>query len=464
MKLSKNQLILMFGEFTDRVNFYGIQSILILYLMHKFLFSQHHSLTIYGVYSSFCFISPLIGGYCADKFFSRSKFVLLGIILILLGNIIFLLDSVDTLFLGIDFIIIGIGLFKPNNITLFGNTCRDVKQKYSAFTLYYAVMTSGAIIGPFLYSTLQITINWRASFTVSLIFSVCSLLFYLFKLQISPELTEIVKTNRSSLLKVSLIMISLFLGIYLCLLYNELFTIIIGGSVFGVIVFSVYHLMGLPTNEKNQQILLFVLMVFGLLFYAVTFQVSSTLILYANALVQFKIFEFAIPPEYFMSIYSIFIAISALLQTKICSVNKKIDGRLLVNKISLSLYFGAASFFILAVSTILNNSEQILQILLILFGLFILGLGELAVGPVINMAISQLVPECKNGSFMGLWCLLIGYAAYLSSLMAKMIDLPNYIKMFCIYFQSFMITAIFALVLALSMSLMKSRLNRLFLG
>lgn len=464
MKLSKTQLILMFGEFTDRVNFYGIQSILILYLMHKFLFSQHHSLTIYGVYSSFCFISPLIGGYCADKFFNRSKFVLLGIIFILLGNIIFLLDSSATLFLAIDFIIIGIGLFKPNNITLFGNACDDAKQKYPAFTLYYAVMTSGAIIGPFLYSTLQVTINWRTSFTVSLIFSVCSLIFYLLKLNIAPELIQPAKPTKNALLKISLIMILLFLGIYLCLLYNELFTIIIGSSVVGVIIFSIYHLMVLPPDAKNQQILLFVLMVFGLLFYAVTFQVSSTLILYANALVKVKVLGFDIPPEYFMSIYSIFIAISAFMSTKMCSINKKIDGRLLVNKISLSLYLGTGSFFILAISTIFNSSASALQVLFILLGLFVLGLGELAVGPVINMAISQLVPEHKNGGFMGLWCLLIGYAAYLSSLMAKMIDLPNYTKTFCIYFQSFVIIAAFTLILALSMSLMKERLNRLFLG
>lgn len=461
MKLDKNQLILMFGEFTDRLNFYGIQSILTLYLMHVFLFSSGYSLTIYGIYSSLGFIAPLIGGYCADRFGHRHKFTLLGIVFILLGNIFLLLNSKTTLFLGIDLVIIGIGFFKPNNITLFGGMCKDSNQKYAAFTLYYAVMTAGAIFGPFIYSTLGVIVNWQASFIASIIFSLISLTFYMLRINLIYKLPTTSNRDNTIFFKIIFLIIAMFVVIYLCLEYNQLFTILIWGSGLAVVGFLVYFMRSLTKVQRNQQIMLLILMIFGLLFYAVSFQVSSALLLYINSDVKAKIFGFAIPPEYFMSIYSIFLAIVAVLSAKIWHSSTKLTNNMLIFKINASLYLGAISFFVLALSAFISNSAIIWQIIFILVGLFILGIGELYVGPVINAAISQLVPQNKNGAFMGLWCLLIGYAAYLSSLMAKMVDLQNYMKGQCIYFQTFILVGLITLIIAITMTLMKRYLNSL---
>lgn len=425
MKLDKNQLILMLGEFTDRVNFYGIQSILTLYLIHVFLFSPEYSLTVYGIYSSLAFIVPLIGGYCADKFGYRNNFVLVGLVFILIGNLFLLLNSKTCLFLGLDLVVIGIGFFKPNNITLFGNTCQENKQKYALFTLYYAVMTTGAILGPFTYSTLSMIVSWQISFIVSIALALFSIILYILRVTLVYSRPVESLKNYSVYLKITLIIMTMFGVIYLCLKYNQLFTILIGGPSLIVIRFLVYFIRPLAKTQRNQQIMLLILMTFGLLFYAVSFQISSALLLYINSDVHAKIFGFAILPEYFMSIYSIFVAAVAVLSAKIWNNNIKLTGKVLIFKINASLYLSAFSFFLLALSTALDSSRINLQISLILIGLFILGIGELYVGPVINAAISQLVPQNKSGAYMGIWCLLIGYAAYISSLMAKMVDLPN---------------------------------------
>lgn len=464
MKFGRDHFILMFGEFTDRVNFYGIQSILILYLMHVFLLTPQISLTIYGIYSSLSFVSPLIGGYCADKFFNRYKSILVGIIFILVGNIFLLFSSKSMLFLGIDLVIIGIGFFKPNNITLFGSLCTNSEKQYVAFTLYYATMTLGAILGPFLYSTLSVIIGWKYGFIFSIILLLISLVFYLLRLKFINKFDRCPQISKINIVKIVLSILTMFGMIYMCLQFNLLFTILIWGSGGAMVGFLIYSLKPLAKLQRNQQIFLIILMCFGLFFYAVSFQVSSSLLLYANKYVDAKIFGFIILPEYFMAIYSVFIAISAVLSTKFFRNRTKITNNILINKINIGLYLAGFSFIILSGSAVIANSIINWQLILILLGLFILGLGELAVGPIINSAIAMLVPQNKNGAFMGLWCLLIGYAAYLSSLVAKMVNSTNYIDTYCIYFQNFLIVGVTTLIIAVSMTLMKKTLNRLTLN
>lgn len=179
MKLNKNSLTLILGEFFDRLNFYGIQSVLLLYLIQVFLFSQNNAITIYGVYSSLGFISPIIGGYFADKFLSRHRFILLGIIFILIGDYFLLFSTQTMLLFGLGAILTGIGFFKSNNAVLFGTLYDQTPaEKDAAFTFYYAAMNAGAIAGPFIYGTLEIAAGWKFGFTASIVGFSISLVFY----------------------------------------------------------------------------------------------------------------------------------------------------------------------------------------------------------------------------------------------------------------------------------------------
>lgn len=223
-----------------------------------------------------------------------------------------------------------------------------------------------------------------------------------------------------------------------------------------------YLIKPLEKTAKKKVSLLVISMCFGLFFYAVSLQVSSSLLLYINADVNTAVFGFTIPPEYFMSIYPLFILMSAPFLAKIWSTQAKTNAHTLIQRVNLSLYLAALSFLLIAISTLFTKDAINWQLILILVGLFVLGLGELAIGPIVTSAVTYLSPAHRHGIFMGLWYLLIGYSAYISSLMAKMISLPSNPSIHHgIYFQSFLWVAGITLVIAASMTLLKRPLNKL---
>src|SRR5579863_1209270 len=143
MKLFKNTYILILGEFFDRLNFYGIQSVLILYMMNIRSSSEHDSLALYGAYSSMGFILPIFGGYLVDKFsLNRYNVILAGILSIYCGSLILLLYPSSMLLFGLCFILVGISFFKANNAVLFGFLYNATPEKKdTAFTYYYVAMS-----------------------------------------------------------------------------------------------------------------------------------------------------------------------------------------------------------------------------------------------------------------------------------------------------------------------------------
>ncbi len=458
----KDAFTLIFGEFCDRFNYYGIQSVLILYLIDSFLFSKNHSITLYGVYSSLGFISPIIGGYFADRFSCRHKFVLLGILLILCGDYFLLFNTQDMLFLGFALIIAGIGLFKSNNAVLFGSLYNtEPNKKDAAFTLYYASMNAGAIAGPAVYGTLALTLGWKCGFAASIIgFTVC-LIFYLLRLKHFIKAAQAAqRISRFILPKMILIGAGLCAGVYFCFQFNQYFNVLIAISVLLIASYLLYLIKPLPKLDKRKLALLILAMCFGLFFYAVSLQVSSTLLLYITEDVNTKLFGFTIPSQYFMSLYPLLIILSAPFLAKYWTKHSQKNGRssALISRINLSLYLAAASFIILALSAIVPNQFHY-QMLLILISLLVLAIGELAIGPIVTSAVTYLAPEKQHGIFMGLWYLFIGYSAYASSLIAKLMNITG--SEHNAYFSMFILVGGVTLCISAAMTLASKRLARL---
>ena len=456
----KNLSILIFGEFCDRFNYYGIQSVLILYLINSFLFSKNYSITLYGVYSSLGFISPIIGGYFADRFACRSHLILLGILLILFGDYFLLFHTDNMLFLGLALIIGGIGLFKSNNAVLFGALYNDAPTKRdAAFTLYYASMNAGAIAGPAVYGTLALALGWKCGFLASIFGFVISLALYLWRFRFFKT-TTIQQTSSFIFPKIILIGTGLCAAVYCCFQFNQYFNILIAISVLLIVIYLLYLIKPLSHPDKRKLTLLILAMCFGLFFYAVSLQVSSTLLLYINGDVNTRLFGFTIPSQYFMSLYPLLIILSAPFLAKYWTKHsqKNRQSSALVFRINLSLYLAAASFIILALSAI-ASSQFHAQMLLILISLLVLAIGELAIGPIVTSAVTYLAPEKQHGIFMGLWYLFIGYSAYASSLIAKLMNVTS--SEHHAYFSMFMLVGGVTLCISAAMTLTAKRLARL---
>ena len=78
--------VLFFAEMWERFSYYGMRALLILYLTKHWLYSDGDASVIYGAYTALVYITPVIGGYLADRYLGQRKAVLFGAVLLTLGH------------------------------------------------------------------------------------------------------------------------------------------------------------------------------------------------------------------------------------------------------------------------------------------------------------------------------------------------------------------------------------------
>ena len=86
-KHPKGLVILFFAEMWERFSYYGMRGLLILYFTQKFLFSQSDAAGHYAAYVALMYLTPLIGGFLADRWLGTRKAIQVGAVLLILGQL-----------------------------------------------------------------------------------------------------------------------------------------------------------------------------------------------------------------------------------------------------------------------------------------------------------------------------------------------------------------------------------------
>lgn len=103
-------------------SFYGMRALLILYLTHQLGFNDSHAINLFSAYASLVYVTPILGGWLADRLLGNRVAVITGALLMTLGHVVLGLESDSTLSLyaALAIIICGYGLFKSNISCLLG--------------------------------------------------------------------------------------------------------------------------------------------------------------------------------------------------------------------------------------------------------------------------------------------------------------------------------------------------------
>ena len=123
-------LYLVFATSTaERFSYYGMRAIFILFLTQALLFDKEHAASIYGSYTGLVYLTPLIGGYIADKYWGIRRSVFWGAMMMAVGQFLmfFSASMLDTeelshwlMYGGLTFLILGNGCFKPTASSFVG--------------------------------------------------------------------------------------------------------------------------------------------------------------------------------------------------------------------------------------------------------------------------------------------------------------------------------------------------------
>ena len=159
----KGLYMLFFAEMWERFSYYGMRAILIFYLTQHWLFSDSKSTLIYGAYTSLVYITPVLGGYLADRYLGQRKAVLFGGILLALGHSLMAVEGVggqddptiNVFWAALAFIIVGSGFLKANISVMVGQlyNLTDIRRD-GAYTIFYMGINLGAAVGTILVAYL----------------------------------------------------------------------------------------------------------------------------------------------------------------------------------------------------------------------------------------------------------------------------------------------------------------------
>jgi proton-dependent oligopeptide transporter, POT family len=160
-------LYTLFGaEAWERFSYYGMRALLVLYLTKAVGMTRDNALELYGIYTGLVYITPLLGGYLADRFLGRRKAVLIGGTVMALGHLAMAVPSL--LHLALALLIIGNGFFKPNISTMVGDLYDDGDpRRDGAFTIFYMGINLGALWAPILVGTLGEKAGWHVGFSLA---------------------------------------------------------------------------------------------------------------------------------------------------------------------------------------------------------------------------------------------------------------------------------------------------------
>ena len=156
-------LWVLFGtEMWERFNFYGMRALLTLFLVNSLMMKEADASLIYGGFLGLCYLTPLLGGFVADRFFGNRNCIMLGGLMMAVGQLLlFASASVFSSNLGLattlmwtalGVIIFGNGFFKPNISSMVGSLYpKQEKTKLdTAFTIFYMGINIGAFLGQFI--------------------------------------------------------------------------------------------------------------------------------------------------------------------------------------------------------------------------------------------------------------------------------------------------------------------------
>lgn len=180
--------VLFFTEMWERFSFYGMRAILVLFLTSSltdggWAWERKTALALYGTYTSMVYLTPIIGGFVADRYLGSRKAVLLGAFMMFLGHASMAVETPFFLYAGLLCLIFGNGFFKPNMTSIVSQLYKDYQQKKdAAYTIFYMGVNSGAFLGMMLCGYIGEEVSWSYGFGLAGIFMLLGLImFYYFQ-------------------------------------------------------------------------------------------------------------------------------------------------------------------------------------------------------------------------------------------------------------------------------------------
>lgn len=428
-KHPKSLRIFFATEMWERYGFYVVQSLLALYLALHFKWPDKQIYALVGSFTALTYLSPIIGGWIADKLIGQRRAILLGAVVLFISYcFLSTFDSTTALTAALAGIAVGTGLLKPNISSLLGNEYPEGSHKREAgFTIFYMGITTGIILGTTLPSHLNQAFGWSASFisaALGMIVAFSVFLFGVYQYKIkdyNPFVFEFKKIAFAAVLMAGLWSLSFYI-----LNYPQLANLMFGL----VVLFSASYLLHAVSkesaNQARQTLVIGLLCIISVMFWAFYFQMFLSLTLFISRVVQPSLFGILFPPPYYVTIQSVgMLVIGYFLARFHPELNLVERGLNTGRKFFFAMVFMTVAYFIIVVASGFSTSEALLSPLFIIPAYLMISLAELLLSPVGLSAITILASKDKVSTMMGIFFVSLGIGGFLSGKLASLSAIPT---------------------------------------
>jgi len=406
----KGLYMLFFAEMWERFSYYGMRALLIFYLTQHWLFNDSKSSLIYGAYTSLVYITPVLGGYLADRYLGQRKAVLFGGVLLAAGHSLMAVEGVggqsdpaiNVFWAALAFIIVGSGFLKANISVMVGQLYKmtDIRRD-GAYTVFYMGINVGAAIGTILVGYLGQTIGWGWGFGLAGIGMLAGLVVFVLGKSALNGAGEapapLTKSKEWGLYGIGLASVAV---IWALVQYQDVIQsllVVSGVALLGYVLFESFKLEKEP---RERMFAILFLIALNPLFWGLFEQAGGSMSLFTDRYVD----RGATPASLFQSINPIYIILLAPLfaalwqwlgkRGKEPSAPAKFGLALAqMGLANLVLVWGAQSFGVAAMTPV---------IFVFLYYLFATT-GELCLSPVGLSAMNRLAPSHMASLIMGAW-------------------------------------------------------------
>jgi proton-dependent oligopeptide transporter, POT family len=296
--------LLFFTEMWERFSYYGMRAIFVLFMTKALLMTAEEASIIYGSYTGLVYLTPLLGGYLADRYWGNRKSIFLGGITMAAGQFMMFVSgwffedksfAITMMWTGLTLLIVGNGFFKPNISTMVGQLyTKEDKRVDGAFTIFYMGINLGAFFSPLVCGGLGDTGNpadFKWGFLAACIGMIISIISFelLKKKHIKDPNGDPVGTQvkKSDLKVLGLILGAVGLVFFLMNFkqifntdFDIIFYLIVGAFILSPIL--ILSDKSITPVERNRIIVIFVLAFFVIFFWSAFEQAGASLTIFAE--------------------------------------------------------------------------------------------------------------------------------------------------------------------------------------
>ena len=416
-------------EMWERFSYYGMRALLILYLTKHWEFTDAASYLIYGAYTSLVYIMPVFGGMLADQILGSKKAVTYGAILLVFGHLGMTVESSEQIFyLSLALIVSGVGFLKPNISTMVGALYKEGDpRRDSGFTIFYMGINIGAFTATLLCGYLGEEVGWAYGFGAAGIGMLFGLIIFLWGQKYLEGLAEPPSNKyREKMNGISYENWAYISGIFMVVVTwflvqnSQLVGQLLGG--FGAIFIGawlLYALFRCTPDERDRLIVVGILILFSLIFWALFEQAGSSLNILTDRGVNRVIFGWEVPASMFQSLNAGFIftiaPLFAMLWIALAKRNMEPSTPI---KFSIGIIFVGLGFLALVYG--MGSSEGLQTGIFWIILIYLLHtLGELCLSPVGLSSVTKLSPQRIVGFMMGMWFFASAAGNYVAGLIAR---------------------------------------------